>query len=663
MASKRRSLSPLNCLLLSTGFVIGCGASPDSSGGASAGGGADPTVMADPRPIITSTANIQDFPLVANTTDPVAVHCDQNVLNGIVDPVARFTEAFDCGDELFGDSFNELDGVGANVGEGKRFTRVPRADLRGPGEWFNHVPARATGPNAQACTDCHHVGTADGAGPVDSHAVRDPNRNAVLAEFIERQTPHLNGLGALQLLAEEMTTTLQGQLATARARLVGGVTTTTQAFTAKGVNFGTATVTATTITGLQGIDTDLVVKPFQWKGSVAFVRKFVRDAGHNEIGMQAVELTGVGVDGDGDGVVNELGFGDITAMAAYMSTQVRPMTTLELNALNLLVDANGAVVPLTQPQIDSITRGQAVFTQVGCATCHVPQMVLNNPTLTVPSQNPNYRDATFAGNVNPISVGIDPANPIRVNLITGLPDNRIPMPNRPNELLGGLEVNRANGAPAGSAVVRAFTDMKRHDMGPGLREPAADDGIENQTWMTRGLWGVGSTPPYMHDGRATTLMSAIVEHAGEAAAARANVRNLSVQSQRDLVAFLGSLVIGEFDNTVVTPPPPPPPVTALTASLATQTDWGAGYCQILTVTNTGTTTVQTWSVSVNVGASTVTQNWNSVRTGTTGNVTFASQFTWQALAPGASTNQAGFCANRNVANNGAIGAVVSATGN
>ncbi len=47
----------------------------------------------------------------------------------------RSTEAFELGDELFGTQFNALDGSGANVGRGQRFTRVPRADLKGPTEW------------------------------------------------------------------------------------------------------------------------------------------------------------------------------------------------------------------------------------------------------------------------------------------------------------------------------------------------------------------------------------------------------------------------------------------------------------------------------------------------------------------------------------------------
>ena len=37
-----------------------------------------------------------------------------------------------------------LDGVGANIGRGLRFTHVPRADLNGPTEWASQLPPRTT---------------------------------------------------------------------------------------------------------------------------------------------------------------------------------------------------------------------------------------------------------------------------------------------------------------------------------------------------------------------------------------------------------------------------------------------------------------------------------------------------------------------------------------
>src|SRR5690349_7701493 len=72
---------------------------------------------------------------------------NQSDLNALVsggDGDAAFDEAFEHGDGLFEDDFNEIDGGGAKVGtvfNGTgmiRYTRVPRATLQGTGEWEKH---------------------------------------------------------------------------------------------------------------------------------------------------------------------------------------------------------------------------------------------------------------------------------------------------------------------------------------------------------------------------------------------------------------------------------------------------------------------------------------------------------------------------------------------
>src|SRR6185503_11807092 len=68
---------------------------------------------------------------------------------------AAFDAAFELGDQMFTAPFHAGDGSGANVGVGSRFTRMPRADLNGAGQWGQHVPSRATGPNAVNCGGCH----------------------------------------------------------------------------------------------------------------------------------------------------------------------------------------------------------------------------------------------------------------------------------------------------------------------------------------------------------------------------------------------------------------------------------------------------------------------------------------------------------------------------
>ena len=92
-------------------------------------------------------------------------------------------------------------------------------------------------------------------------------------------------------------------------------------------------------------------------------------------------------------------------------------------------------------------------------------------------------------------------------------------------------------------IVELGGDLKRHNMGSGLAESIDEVGTGASTFLTENLWGVGSTAPYMHDGRATTLTEAILEHGGEGAAARDAFRALATSAQADLIAFLDNLVL------------------------------------------------------------------------------------------------------------------------
>jgi hypothetical protein len=105
----------------------------------------------------------------------------------------------------------------------------------------------------------------------------------------------------------------------------------------------------------KAVSTDLIVRPFQWKGSVAFARDFNRGAGHNELGMQAVELLASDdIDGDGDHVTSEFTIGDMTALAVYIQGQPRPTTRQELASL-------GIIPALTAEENAAIARGSTQF--------------------------------------------------------------------------------------------------------------------------------------------------------------------------------------------------------------------------------------------------------------------------------------------------------------
>jgi CxxC motif-containing protein (DUF1111 family) len=87
--------------------------------------------------------------------------------------------------------------------------------------------------------------------------------------------------------------------------------------------------------------------------------------------------------------------------------------------------------------------------------------------------------------------------------------------------------------------VPLFADLKRHDMGPGLAE---NFGSELDTFFTTArLWGIWDTAPYLHDGRATTLVEAITLHGGEAQPARDAFVALTNAEKAQFLAYLATL--------------------------------------------------------------------------------------------------------------------------
>jgi CxxC motif-containing protein (DUF1111 family) len=89
--------------------------------------------------------------------------------------------------------------------------------------------------------------------------------------------------------------------------------------------------------------------------------------------------------------------------------------------------------------------------------------------------------------------------------------------------------------------VRAYTDLLLHDVAEpdalGIEE--GDAGIHD--FRTPPLWGLATSAPYMHDGRASTIEGAIEKHAGEGTASQDEVTKLSASDREALLAFLRSL--------------------------------------------------------------------------------------------------------------------------
>jgi CxxC motif-containing protein (DUF1111 family) len=96
-------------------------------------------------------------------------------------------------------------------------------------------------------------------------------------------------------------------------------------------------------------------------------------------------------------------------------------------------------------------------------------------------------------------------------------------------------------------VIRPFTDLLLHDMGPGLADGRPDFEASGSEWRTPPLWGLGlvqSIDGYLfllHDGRARGFAEAILWHGGQGEASREAFRTLSKPDRDALVAFLGTL--------------------------------------------------------------------------------------------------------------------------
>lgn len=96
-------------------------------------------------------------------------------------------------------------------------------------------------------------------------------------------------------------------------------------------------------------------------------------------------------------------------------------------------------------------------------------------------------------------------------------------------------------------VIRPYTDLLLHDMGEELADGRPDFQASGSEWRTPPLWGIGLVSvvnqhsSFLHDGRARSLLEAVLFHGGEALAAREQVRALSRADRAALVAFLESL--------------------------------------------------------------------------------------------------------------------------
>jgi CxxC motif-containing protein (DUF1111 family) len=157
--------------------------------------------------------------------------------------------------------------------------------------------------------------------------------------------------------------------------------------------------------------------------------------------------------------------------------------------------------------IDAWAAGRSHFDAIGCAGCHVPILELENTKLD--AREPDPKGTTLI-----IDVAKDGDGP---------------------------KIEPKYGGHVTPYLVHLFSDLKRHDMGAALATPSAQGTIPAQVFLTRPLWGLAETAPYLHDGRAPTVHEAIALHGGEGTAARDAYLALDERGRSSVRVFLTSL--------------------------------------------------------------------------------------------------------------------------
>jgi len=181
----------------------------------------------------------------------------------------------------------------------------------------------------------------------------------------------------------------------------------------------------------------------------------------------------------------------------------------------------------------------------------------------VPSLREFARDALAAevGLTSPVEAGFtfgaiaddddvpDPElDAATIDAIAAFMSGLAPPPGGDN-VAGGLELFESIGCdgchvpelPGASGPVAAYSDFLLHVVAPPGGVGIVDGMAGQLEFRTPPLWGIASTAPYLHDGRADTLDAAILAHEGEADAVRVAYESLSEPERALLITFLEAL--------------------------------------------------------------------------------------------------------------------------
>jgi len=428
-------------------------------------------------------------------------HFDQNKINDY-----DLEEIIEHGEFLFKVSFNELDGLGRPETSGTTKTRPRRESPQN----FNRI----SGPDANACVACHNLPRIGGGGDnsnnvfglasdidfatLEGSVGTEDDSSSVLDITNERNTIGVFGSGLVELLSREITSDLLNIVEKSKKLSIEENKVIKADLESKGINYGYIEVHPNGFvdrSNVDGIDSDLVLRPFIQKGVIGTLRDFSNISMNHHHGMQSEELAGLNSDLDRDGIVNELTEGDITAVTIFQATLDFPDNIFSENE------------EIKSAQL----KGKEIFNNIGCASCHMPTLPLKSLMFVEPG-------------------------PLNTEISTTIVESK-------KTLVVNLEdyVSKLDKDEDGNYLIPIWSDLKRHDMGSKLdNERPLQKGVPTNYWLTKKLWGFYSEPPFLHHGRANLLNDVIEMHQGDAKISSDAYFELDSSEQQYLIEFLKS---------------------------------------------------------------------------------------------------------------------------
>ena len=355
------------------------------------------------------------------------------------------------------------DQVAFNNGFNSFLTKEDKADGLGP--VFN----------GESCAQCHLKGAPGGAGN-DLTLTRVTRiggiRNGVYSDLVDLGGPVLQ---ARSLKEFDSTYPIPGEVVPPGTQFVSHRITTPLFGAGLVEAIPDATILARTkmslpdgVAGVANMELNpetntLEVSRFGWKAQHSSLSVFAADAYLNEMGITSALFPNEnlpqghpilpGLDVKADPEDND---GDVAKFASFMRLLAPPSRAA--------LSVNGK-------------KGEALFSTVGCANCHVPSMKTGN-------------------NANPALANRD---------------------------------------------VDVYSDLLVHHMGSQLADGIIQGKATGDMFRTAPLWGLSKRVFFMHDGRATSYEAAIMAHGGEGEKAKQRFISLKLGDRSALDEFLGSL--------------------------------------------------------------------------------------------------------------------------